>query len=266
MQVESALSVVGPKPIELSTFTHSFGPPGAGSNGKQRTSSLEAPIMLLTGHQSAVYSMKFNPAGTVIASGSHDRDIFLWNVHGDCKNFMVLRGHKNAVLDVQWNTDGSQIVSTSPDKTLRAWDVETGKQIKKMVGHLFVVNSCCPARRAHLLLSVDKIYTGGIDNDVKVWDLRRTDPVMKLQGHQDMITGHQHNFEKSLLRCSWSPDGSKVTAGSSDCMVYVWDTTSRRMLYKLPGHTGSVNECVFHPNEPIIGSCSSDKQIYLGEI
>ncbi|KAM3320490.1 hypothetical protein P3S67_007690 [Capsicum chacoense] len=74
------------------------------------------------------------------------------------------------------------------------------------------------------------------------------------------------NFEKSLLKCSWSPDGSKVTAGGSDRMVYVWDTTSRRILYKLPGHTGSVNECVFHPNEPIIGSCSSDKQIYLGEI
>ncbi|KAM3248418.1 hypothetical protein P3L10_010187 [Capsicum annuum] len=49
-------------------------------------------------------------------------------------------------------------------------------------------------------------------------------------------------------------------------MVYVWDTTSRHILYKLPGHTGSVNECVFHPNEPIIESCSSDKQIYLGEI
>ncbi|CAI0557029.1 unnamed protein product [Linum tenue] len=49
-------------------------------------------------------------------------------------------------------------------------------------------------------------------------------------------------------------------------MVYIWDTTTRRILYKLPGHTGSVNECVFHPTEPILGSCSSDKQIYLGEI
>ncbi|XP_073029260.1 uncharacterized protein [Primulina eburnea] len=341
MQVETALSVIGPKPTELSNVTRNFGTSVPGSNGKQRTSSLEAPIMLLSGHQSAIYTMKFNPAGTIIASGSHDRDIFLWNVQGDCKNFMVLRGHKNAVLDVQWTTDGSQIISASPDKCLRAWDVETGKQIKKMIGHLSVVNACCPARRGPPLIvsgsddgtaklwdmrqrgsiqsfpdkyqitavsfsdASDKIYTGGIDNDVKVWDLRRTDPVLKLQGHQDMITGmqlspdgsylltnsmdcslriwdmrpyapqnrcvkilegHQHNFEKNLLRCSWSPDGSKVIAGSSDCMVHIWDTTSRRILYKLPGHTGSVNECVFHPSEPIIGSCSSDKQIYLGEI
>jgi WD40 repeat protein len=48
-----------------------------------------------------------------------------------------------------------------------------------------------------------------------------------------ILTGHQHNFEKNLLRCNWSPDGSKVTSGSADRMVYIWDTTSRRILYKV---------------------------------
>ena len=56
---------------------------------------------------------------------------------------------------------------------------------------------------------------------------------------------------QNLLRCDWSPDGRKVTAGSSDRYVYIWDTTSRRILYKLPGHAGSVNDCRFHPTEPI---------------
>ncbi|XP_068665955.1 uncharacterized protein [Aristolochia californica] len=338
-EVEGALVPSGPRPgMEWSTVPHGNQPT---TNGKQRTSSMESPIMLLTGHQSAIYTMKFNPAGTVIASGSHDRDIFLWNVHGDCKNYMVLRGHKNAVLDLQWTADGSQIVSASPDKTLRAWDVETGRQVKKMTEHSSFVNSCALARRGPPLVvsgsddgtaklwdlrlrgaiqtfpdkyqitavsfsdGADKIFTGGIDSDVKIWDLRRKEVTMTLQGHADMITcmqlspdgsylltngmdctlriwdmrpyapqnrlvkileGHQHNFEKNLLKCSWSPDGSKVTSGSADRMVYIWDTTSRRILYKLPGHTGCVNETAFHPNEPIIGSCSSDKQIYLGEI
>jgi len=53
------------------------------------------------------------------------------------------------------------------------------------------------------------------------------------------------------LRCAWSPDGSKVSAGSSDRFHYIWDTTSRRILYKLPGHNGSVNDIDFHPKEPI---------------
>ena len=39
----------------------------------------------------------------------------------------------------------------------------------------------------------------------------------------------------------------------------------RKMLYKLPGHMGSVNEVDFHRLEPIVMSVGSDKQIYLGE-
>lgn len=56
---------------------------------------------------------------------------------------------------------------------------------------------------------------------------------------------------KNLLKCAWSPDGSKVSSGSSDRFHYIWDTTSRRILYKLPGHNGSVNDIDFHPKEPI---------------
>lgn len=49
-------------------------------------------------------------------------------------------------------------------------------------------------------------------------------------------------------------------------MVYVWEVASRKLLYKLPGHNGSVNEAAFHPQEPIVASAGSDKQIYVGEL
>jgi sugar phosphate isomerase/epimerase len=54
------------------------------------------------------------------------------------------------------------------------------------------------------------------------------------------------------LRCAWSPDGSKVSAGSADRFVYIWDTTSNRIVYKLPGHRGSVNDVDFHPDEQLV--------------
>ncbi len=53
----------------------------------------------------------------------------LWNVQGDCENYMVLKGHRNAVVDLSWSGDGTHIVSASPDKTVRAWDAITGKQV-----------------------------------------------------------------------------------------------------------------------------------------
>jgi Prp8 binding protein len=59
---------------------------------------------------------------------------------------------------------------------------------------------------------------------------------------------------------------TQVTCGSADRNVCIWDVASRRLLYKLPGHNGSVNEASFHPLEPIVASASSDKQLYLGEL
>ncbi len=37
--------------------------------------------------------------------------------------------------------------------------------------------------------------------------------------------------------------------------VYIWDTVIAKLVYKLPGHLGSVNDVDFHPNEPISKCC-----------
>ena len=44
-------------------------------DGPPRTSSLKAPIMLLTGHEAPIYTTKFSPCGRYLASGSHDKRI-----------------------------------------------------------------------------------------------------------------------------------------------------------------------------------------------
>ena len=86
------------------------------SNAKYRTSSLQAPTMLLTGHLDQVNAVEFHPSGNVLASGSHDKKIFLWNTYGDCSNYCVLSGHKNAVLSavVYGRRGGAGVVLTGP--------------------------------------------------------------------------------------------------------------------------------------------------------
>ena len=309
--------------------------------GPARSSTLLAPTMLLTGHEADIFSAKFHPNGEILASGGFDRLIYLWNVHGECENYAVLRGHLGPVMEIQFNTDGDTMISASTDKTAALWDVETGSRIKRLRGHTSFVNSCTSNRRGpqtyatgsddgmvkvwdprqrratHTFSNIyqvmavtfndtsDQIISGGLDNDIKIWDLRRADLMLDLKGHGDTVTslclspdgthvlsngmdntvrlwdvrpfvagqrqikifmGAQHGFEKNLLRCSWSPDGSRVAAGSADRCVYVWETSSRRVLYKLPGHDGSVNDVQFHPQEPVICSCGSDKKIFLGEL
>jgi len=308
------------------------------ATGPPRTSRLTAPIMLLTGHEAEIYTVKFDPSGKSLASGSFDKRIFLWDVFGECTNYAVLEGHKNAVLEVQWSPDSSHVYSASADNTAAMWDTYAFTRVRRFTEHSAVVNSCCQNTDLLVTGSDDKtakvwdvrskkssqtlqlkfqvsavalsqnaeiLFTGGIDNKIRAWDLRKNNVIFKLMEHKDTITGLElspdgffllsnsmdnslqiadvrpyvsgnrclkifpgvvHGVEQNLLKCAWSPDGSKISAGSSDRFVTVWDTASRGILYKLPGHTGTVNEVDFHPVEPIIASCSADKKIYLGEI
>jgi len=287
--------------------------------------------------------MKFSPDGGSFATGAMDREVFVWNVRGECDNFLVCKGHKSAVVDLHWTTDGDHIVTASPDKTVRVWDVQAGGiQVKKWAEHQGFVNACSPARRGHPLFvsgsddgtakiwdqrrkrsihtcqetyqvtsvsfsdQTDLVFTAGLENVVKVWDMRKYEVLYELKGHSDTITGmslshdgnflltnaaddtlrvwdvrpfcsaqsrctrvltgHVHTFEKNLLKCAWSKDDTKVTAGSGDALVNIWDVGTGSLLYKLPGHQGSVNEAVFHPREKILGSCGTDGKIFLGEV
>lgn len=59
--------------------------------GIKRTSNLMAPTMQLTGHAGEVLALQYNPEGDVLASGSFDKEVFLWRAFGENKNYSVLK-------------------------------------------------------------------------------------------------------------------------------------------------------------------------------
>ncbi|KAL4972723.1 WD40-repeat-containing domain protein [Aspergillus desertorum] len=307
-----------------------------------RTSGLDAPIMELTGHSGEIFAVRFDPTAHHIASGSMDRSILLWNTYGQCSNYGILSGHKGAVLDLQWSRDSKTIFSASADMTLASWDIESGQRIRRYFGHEEVINSLEISKRGQEMLvsasddgtigiwdprqkeaieyletelpitavaqseAGNEIFSGGIDNTIHVWDIRKKAIVYSMAGHMDTITslevspdsqtllsnsfdstvrtwdirpfaptnrhirtydGAPVGLEKNLIRASWNPTGDKIAAGSGDRSVVVWDFKTGKILYKLPGHKGTVNDVRFTPNnEPIIVSASSDRNLVLGEL
>ena len=251
----------------------------------------------------------------------------LWRTYGDCENYGVLTGHKGAVLDLHWSRDSRVLFSASADTHLASWDLETGLRIRRHVGHEEVINCMDVSRRGEELLisgsddgcigiwdprtkaAVDfietefpvtavamseagnELYSGGIDNDICVWDLRKKAVVYKMLGHGDTVTslrvspdaqtllsnsmdatvrtwdirpfapaerhvrtfdGANFGMEKNLIRASWDRDGKKVAAGAGDGTAAVWSNETGKLLYKLPGHKGTVNCAEFSPGtEPI---------------
>ena len=107
------------------------------------------------------------------------------------------------------------------------------------------------------------LLSNAMDNSVRAWDVR---PFCAGERCVRVYKGAMHGIEKNLLGCAWNAEGSRVAAGSSDQCVYVWDFATGRLVYKLPGHTGSVNDVHFSPKEPILASCSTDATVFLGEL
>lgn len=253
--------------------------------------------LYLHGHHNAVVELHWLQDGERIVSCSPDRTVRIWDVQKG-KEIKLMKEHDmfvNTCCPMQKGTP--LIVSGGDDGCVKIWDLRNKRTSQTIWTHY-------PITAVSSALDTEIVYIGGIDNNIKVWDLRKGEAVQTLFGHSDIITGlrtspdathllsnsmdntlriwdtrryamknlsevilygHLHNSEKNLLKCDWSHDGSRVSAGSGDCHVYVWDVTSKKVVYKLSGHIGSVNEVIFHPHKPFIGSCSSDGYVFIGE-
>eukprot|EP01121_Diplochlamys_sp_Union-15-3_P010109 TRINITY_DN2808_c0_g1_i1.p1 TRINITY_DN2808_c0_g1~~TRINITY_DN2808_c0_g1_i1.p1 ORF type:complete len:189 (-),score=22.97 TRINITY_DN2808_c0_g1_i1:30-596(-) len=181
--------------------------------------------------------------------------VFMWDTRQ--KKSVHKIPHNFPVTAVQFVPDKNHVYTGGLDNEIKCWDIRNNETVLTLVGHTDTITGLKIGPKGSYILS------NSIDNSLKVWDIRPYAPEARCF---KVFLGATHDSEKNLLKCDWAPDGSMVTAGSSDRFVYIWDTTTRKIIYKLPGHKGSVNECVFHPKEPIIGSCSGDKTIFLGEI
>lgn len=72
-------------------------------------------------HQAIIYSVAWNPTGTILATGSEDGIILIWNTE-DFEPSDRLEGHTDIVTTVSWNSEGDKLVSGSLDGTLRIWE------------------------------------------------------------------------------------------------------------------------------------------------
>jgi Prp8 binding protein len=70
-------------------------------------------------------------------------------------------------------------------------------------------------------------------------------------------------MEKNLIKASWDPKGQKIAAGSGDRSVAVWETSTGKLLNKLPGHKGAVNDVRFHPGDEPIGKFCKVSLLFL---
>jgi WD40 repeat protein len=75
-----------------------------------------------------VYSVAFSDNSQMLASGSGDKTIKLWNTHTNTEIF-TLTGHLKSVNSVAFSPGSNMLASGSDDQTVNLWNVRSMTKI-----------------------------------------------------------------------------------------------------------------------------------------
>jgi ribosome assembly protein 4 len=164
----------------------------------------------LPGHSEAVLAVQFSPCGTMLASGSGDTTVRIWDLFTNTPQF-TCKGHKNWVLSISWAPNAKMLASAGMDNEVRVWDPKSGRpQTQPLRGHTGYV-TCLAWEPLNTNPKGEHLASGSKDNSIKIWNVRQQACVMTLSGHTNKV---------SALR--WGGAGLLYSA-SHDRTIKVWD-------------------------------------------
>ncbi|KAL2829876.1 putative wd40 protein [Aspergillus pseudoustus] len=212
---------------------------------QQVDESWSAELQTLEGHSKSVTSMAFSADGLMMASGSDDKTIKLWDAKTGSQ-IRTLKGHSNRVSSVAFSADGLIVASGSYDKMIKLWDAKTGSRIRTLKGHSDWVMS--------VAFSGDglTVASGSNDNTIKLWDAKTGSRIRTLKGHSNRVSS-----------VAFSADGLIVASGSYDKMIKLWDAKTGSQIRTLKGHSNRVTSVAFSADGLIVASGSEDSMVKL---
>jgi WD40 repeat protein len=122
-------------------------------------------------HKNSVFSLKLDPKGKYLFSGSRDAHLKVWDIAGDFSLKESIVAHMYTINTIEFNASGSYFVTGSMDKTMKLWDADQLKLLKvvdkeRFGGHLSSVNKLVWSSYKNRVISCSD------DRTISLWDIK----------------------------------------------------------------------------------------------
>jgi COMPASS component SWD3 len=204
------------------------------------------------GHENHVFSVDYSPRANVVATGSSDETVRLWDVRSQ-ELIRVLPAHSDPVTSVCFSPDGSTLASCSYDGLCRLWDVASGECL------MTLVDDASPAvASARFSPNGRYLLLGTLDSRLRLWDVARDACIRTFTGH----TAAKFCAAAAFLPAPASaPDGAAayVAAGSEDGALLLWDVQTAAVRQRIDAaHAAVVLSVDAHPFRDMLASTAHD--------
>lgn len=244
----------------------------------------------VAGHAKETWSVCFSPDGRLMATGSDDETIKIWDVKSGAE-LHTLEGHIATVSAVAFSPDSRFVASASLDCTIRIWDLQKPGAAKSLLGHPGTVRCLDWSPDGRLLISGDHLRNG--TPTVIVWDIAQGRALQKWTDHRNRI--HETLFMNDGRRCVTVSEDTTATvrdvqtgtieltlqdtqqlhsavllnrgrwlaAGTKYGIIRIWELTSGKLVKELRGHAVSVRSLAISPDGKVLASGSEDNTVRL---
>ncbi|MBE9112143.1 AAA-like domain-containing protein [Nodosilinea sp. LEGE 07298] len=204
----------------------------------------------LDGHQATVITTDFSPDGQLIATGSVDTTIKLWNRDGSLR--ASLNTEQGQVRGVKFSPDGQWLASVGDDGTIKIWTL-SGALHQTMKTDINGIWDLAFKPMTGSASEVPTLVVAGLSSDqAEIWTI----------DGQRLKTIDANGQPFGIRTVAYSPEGDRIALGGNDGTVTLWTPEGQR-LQTLKGHQEAIHALAYSPDGERLVSGDINKTIKL---